>query len=225
VSLPMGADEPSGHTRLVIVRHGETVGNSSIRYHGRTDVALSDLGRRQMRATRDALAQRFGESSTETWFAPIFASPLSRAHEGARIITGAEPILIEELVEIDFGAFEGLTAGEIRDRYPADFAYWNRHRLDPDYAYPQGESRAAFLDRVHRGVARMLTLIDQAHRGHGGNAVVVAHRGVIRAITQRLAEVAPIIELASIHCFVRDSLRTAWRAEFLDATDHLAGVV
>ena len=100
-----------------------------------------------------------------------------------------------------------------------------KHRLDPDYAYPDGESRAAFLDRVHRGVARMLTLIDQAHRGRGGNAIVVAHRGVIRAITQRLADVAPIIELASIHSLVRDSRQTAWRTEFLDATGHLDGVV
>jgi broad specificity phosphatase PhoE len=221
----MSAVEPSALTRLVIVRHGETVGNSSIRYYGRTNVALSDLGRRQMCATRDALAQRFGGSLSPTRFAPIFASPLNRAYEGATIVTGAEPNLIEEFVEIDFGAFEGLTADEIRDRYPADFAHWNRHRLDPDYVYPQGESRAAFLDRIHRGVARMLAVIDQAHRDRGGNAIVVAHRGVIRAITQRLADVAPIIELASIHSFVRDSGQTAWRAELLDATDHLAGVL
>ena len=113
-------------------------------------------------------------------------------------------ILIEEFVEIDFGAFEGLTADEIRERYPADYAHWKRHRLDPDYAYPQGESRAAFLDRVHRGVARMLTIIDPAHHDRGGNAIVVAHRGVIRAITERLAEVAPIMELASIHSLVRE---------------------
>ena len=79
----MSAAEPAGLTRLVIVRHGETVGNSSIRYYGRTDVALSELGRRQMCATRKALAQRFGGIADPASFAPIFASPLSRAHEGA----------------------------------------------------------------------------------------------------------------------------------------------
>jgi broad specificity phosphatase PhoE len=60
--------------RLVLVRHGETVGHSSIRYYGRTDVALSDLGRRQMRAAREWLAARDGASGfarylRARWFA------------------------------------------------------------------------------------------------------------------------------------------------------------
>jgi broad specificity phosphatase PhoE len=208
----------------VIVRHGETTGNSSIRYYGRTDVALSDLGRRQMLATRAALAQRFGHSLGIARFDPIFASPLSRARDCATIVTGASPILIDEFVEIDFGAFEGLTADEIRERYPDDFTQWQEHRLDPAYAYPQGESRGEFLERVHRGVTRMLTQIDQARGDRGGSAIVVAHRGVIRAITQRLANVSPVIELASIHCLVRDSGQSDWRAEFLDDTQHLADI-
>jgi broad specificity phosphatase PhoE len=213
-----------GSSRLVIVRHGETVGNSSIRYYGRTDVPLSELGRRQMHATRAALARRFGQSLDITRFDPIFASPLSRAHDSATIITGESPILIEEFVEIDFGAFEGLIADEICERHPADFARWTLHRLDPDYAYPQGESRAAFLERVDRGVTRMLALIDQVHSDRCGNAIVVAHRGVIRAITQRLANVSPVIELASIQSLIRDSAQSPWRPELLDATQHLAGI-
>lgn len=218
----MNTGEALGRSRLVIVRHGETAGNSSIRYYGRTDVALSDLGRRQMAATRAALAQRFGRRLDAARFDPIFASPLSRACESSIIITAVPAILIDEFVEIDFGSFEGLTADEIRERYPEDFAEWTLHRLDPDYAYPQGESRAAFLERIHRGVARMLNLIDQAHGDCGGNAIVVAHRGVIRAIAQRLAGVSPVIELASIHSLIRDLGQTDWRPEFLDAIDHLA---
>jgi broad specificity phosphatase PhoE len=70
----------------------------------------------------------------------------------------------------------------------------------------------------------MLTLIDQAHHDSGGNAIVVAHRGVIRAITERLANVSPIIELASIHSLIRDASQTAWRAEILDATTHLENI-
>ena len=70
----------SAPMRLVLVRHGETVGHSSIRYYGRTDVALSDLGRRQMRAAREWLAARDGASG----FAPVFTSPLVRATEAAR---------------------------------------------------------------------------------------------------------------------------------------------
>ena len=71
--------------RLVLVRHGETTGKSSIRYFGRTDVELSELGRAQMRAAASWLAARTGVTS----FAPVFASPLKRASEGARIIAGA----------------------------------------------------------------------------------------------------------------------------------------
>ena len=177
-----------------------------------------------MLATRAALAQRFGCSLDVARFDPIFASPLSRARDGATIITDASPILIDEFAEIDFGAFEGLTAGEIRERYPADFDRWMLHRLDPDYAYPEGESRAEFLERVHRGVTRMLARIDQVHGDRGGNAIVVAHRGVIRAITQRLSNVSPVIELASIQSLVRVSAWGAWHAEFLDATSHLANI-
>jgi len=220
----MSAADHLGRSRLLLVRHGETTGNSSIRYYGRTDVGLSDLGRRQMQATRTALAQGFGHGKDVARFDPVFASPLSRAREGAMIIASIEPILIDEFVEIDFGLFEGLTADEIRDRHPDDFAHWNNHRLDSDYAYPHGESRTAFLERVHRGAARMLALIDDAHRDRGGTAIVIAHRGVVRAITQRLANVSPVIELASMQSLIRESAETPWRPEFLDDTFHLADV-
>ena len=212
--LPEAGD---GVARLVIVRHGETAGNSSIRYYGRTDVPLSELGRRQMGEVRRALVRRFGDRAYD----PVFASPLSRAREGAEIITGREPILINEFVEVDFGDFEGLTAEEIRERYPTEFARWDRNRLAPDYAYPHGESRAAFVERVHRGVERMLMLIDEIREGRGGNALIVAHRGAIRAIIQRLANIAPVIELASIHVLVRKTKTSDWRAELVDDVNHL----
>jgi broad specificity phosphatase PhoE len=67
----------------------------------------------------------------------------------------------------------------------------------------------------------MFKLIDKAHEGRGGNAMVVAHRGVIRAMIQRLADVAPVIELASVHILVRESEGGDWRAEVVDETAHL----
>ncbi len=149
-----------GSTRLVLVRHGETTGKSSIRYFGRTDVELSELGRAQMRAAASWLAARTGVTS----FAPVFASPLKRASEGARIIAGAmsATVTIDEFVEVDFGLFEGLTADEIRARHPIEFARWNDNRLADGYAYPGGESRAAFTARVEPGVERMLAVLDGA---------------------------------------------------------------
>jgi len=144
---------------LVIVRHGETVGNSSIRYFGRTDLELSELGRQQMHAVRRWLRTQFGAAR----FAPIIASPLRRARVGAAIIAGPDrPIIqIEEFVEVDFGRFEGLTAEEIAMHYPADFARWNRDRLDPSFSYPGGESRREFTDRVTHGIDRLLSMLSQ----------------------------------------------------------------
>jgi broad specificity phosphatase PhoE len=209
----------------VLVRHGETVGESSIRYHGRTDVALSELGRAQMRAARAAIA-RMPEGLD---FARIFTTPLVRAREGARLIAGDDAALVtlEEFTEVHFGLFEGLTAGEIQERYPEEFARWNDDRLAPSYAYPQGESRAAFAQRVGRGITRMFAIWPGAQaserRGASGEerALVVAHRGVIRAIAMRLAGTEPVVDLGSIQVLEFDG---AWRAATLDMVGHLRGV-
>ncbi|HVB81879.1 MAG TPA: histidine phosphatase family protein [Candidatus Binataceae bacterium] len=213
--------------RLVLVRHGETVGHSSIRYYGRTDVALSELGRRQMRAARAWLEAREGARG----FAPVFTSPLVRATEGARIIAGrgAAAFTIGEFVEVDFGLFEGLTAEEIAGRYPDEFRRWNSNRLAADFVYPEGESRAGFVARVVRGVTRMLASWQDARASglDGSNALLVAHRGVIRAVVRRLTgALEPHIDLGSIHILEQEpggaDLRIArWRPVALDLTEHL----
>jgi broad specificity phosphatase PhoE len=144
---------------IVLVRHGETVGNSSVRYFGRTDLELSELGRAQMRAARRRLRTHFGSAR----FAPVITSPLRRAMESATIIAGPDGSIveIEEFVEVDFGRFEGLTAEEIAARYPTEFERWNSNRLDPAFSYPGGESRRDFIDRVERGIQRMLSMIGE----------------------------------------------------------------
>jgi broad specificity phosphatase PhoE len=211
----MARDSPA---RLILVRHGETVGRSSIRYYGRTDVALSDLGRAQMRAVREWLARQ----RHITHFAPVWSSPLCRAAEGARIICPDTPVIeVKEFVEVDFGLFEGLTTDEIRECHPVEYARWNRDRLASDYAYPGGESRAAFAARVARGLLGVTEQLDSATGGRDA-ALIVAHRGVIRAIAQHLAGVEPNIELASIHILRRAADNTGWEPEALDVTTHLA---
>ena len=209
---------PDSPARLILVRHGETVGRSSIRYYGRTDVALSDVGRAQMRAVREWLAREFGL----THFTPVWSSPLCRAAEGARIICGPDMLVtkVKEFVEVDFGLFEGLTNDEIRERYPGEYTRWNRDRLAPDYAYPSGESRAAFTARVARCLIGVVRELDGAAYTNDA-ALIVAHRGVIRAITQRLAGAEPQIELASIHILRRAENKSRWEAEALDVTEHL----
>jgi broad specificity phosphatase PhoE len=203
--------------RLILVRHGETVGNSSVRYYGRTDVVLSPLGRAQMRSAAGWLQTSLGCN----YFEIVFSSPLMRAVESARLIVGpnADVIQLDEFVEVDFGLFEGLTADEIRKCYPQEFERWNRDRLALKYQYPDGESRPAFTGRVNRGIDLMLSMLDQLPSTR--NALLVAHRGVIRVIMQRLTDVTPVIEIGSIHVLSTDRVTEAWQADAVDMTAHL----
>ena len=199
--------------RFFLVRHGETEGESSIRYHGATDVPLSELGREQTRRAARAIAARRSDVN----FGKVFSSPLVRASEGARIITreiSGEPasiVTIEEFAEVHFGLFEGLTADEIRERYPDQFEVWNADRLAADYTYPEGESRANFAARVERGLERVLAIWTPGRSDD--DALLVAHRGVIRAIVRKLTNQQPVVELGSIQILEFDG---GWRVVALD---------
>lgn len=199
---------------LALVRHGETVGDSSVRYHGNTDVLLSEFGRAQMRAARNELMSRLPGRPALT-----FASPLQRALESARLlIDGAcEVTTVEDFREIHFGRFEGLTAEEIRDRYPDEYQRWTRDRLAPDFTFPAGENRRVFTARVEHGLEQMLALWDRSAAADG-YTLLVAHRGVIRTIVNRLTGAEPVVELGSIQILHHDS---EWRPARLDLVDHL----
>lgn len=211
---------------LVLVRHGETEGESSIRYHGRNDVALSELGRVQMVAARREIESRFGN----TGFDHIFATPLSRAMEGAKLVAGhdANIITVEDFIEVHFGLFEGLTKEEIQARHPIEFEKWRADPLSPSYTYPEGESRAAFAERVERGLATTLKLIEAAKRTESERALIVAHRGVIRTIVRALTGAEPAVDLGSIQILARQSLTghilardSLWHPLVLDLISHL----
>lgn len=195
---------------ITLVRHGETEGQSSIRYHGRTDVPLSVLGRTQMQRVRGALHPQT--------FAAVYASTLCRAVEAARIICEPLPVTpVAGFDEIDFGAWEGLTAEEIRARDPEGYARWLAH--DGDFHYPGGESVQMFRRRVVRALHDVL---GQAPRGA---LLFVVHKGVIRSVLAELLRLDPArraavaVDLASIHVVRHDP--TGWAADGLDRTDHL----
>ena len=159
--------------RIVLVRHGETVAQSSIRFWGgRTNVDLSEEGRRQVLANLPFLSRQS--------FDLVVASPLRRAWDGARLLVGSAPILIlEELREVDFGDWEGLTKDEIQLRDPVLYDAWQSH--ESDFAYPGGEARPDFRARVRRGVEKIA--------GSGATeALVVCHKGVIRLAVEELRD-------------------------------------
>jgi broad specificity phosphatase PhoE len=196
--------------RLTLVRHGETEGQSSIRYHGRTDVPLSALGRAQMERVRQALD---GEA-----FVGVYASELSRAVEAATIVGATTHVTrVAGFNEIDFGDWESLTAEEIQARDPERYARWVANR--GDFGYPRGESTAALHARVVRALHDVLA------RTPSGNLLFVVHKGVIRSIVAELLRLDDnqrhgiTVALASIHIVRQDN--GAWRAEVLDRIDHL----
>ena len=152
----------------------------------------------------------------------VFTSPLVRATEGARLIAGesAQLCILEEFAEVHFGLFEGLTAEEIRERYPEHYFHWSTDRLAAGYTYPHGESREACAERVIRGIGKMLSLW-QPESHIASTALVVAHRGVIRTVVHHLTGNQPSVELGSIQAIELDG---GWRATMLDHIGHLKGV-
>jgi alpha-ribazole phosphatase len=158
---------PAGVTsRLVLVRHGEPEQSVRGRCYGRLDVSLSPRGRAQMNAIRRELAA-----------APItafYSSSLRRAVESADILaSGRGPVTTrEDLREIDFGDFEGLTYSEIAERFPALYERWMA--APATVAFPRGE-------RFDGMVRRVRDAIDNICAAHPAQAVaVVSHAGVNR---------------------------------------------
>lgn len=160
--------------RLILLRHGETEGRSSVRFLGRTDTPLSEEGRAQARAVRDAL----GGIGIER----AFTSRLKRAIETARIVLDGRGIEASEIAgfdEIDFGRLEGLTEGEIAEKEPDFYRLWRAEKGAK--GYPDGDSFEGFRSRVIETFDRL-----EAAGEIRGTALVVAHRGTIRAILSRL---------------------------------------
>ena len=160
---------------LILVRHGEVDGSRAGLLLGRTDVHLSEAGRRQAAEVRDALA-------TVT-IDRLFCSPLARTRETAQIMTAggsassapAPPTIetLDDLREADFGDWEGLSYLEVEERHPEAAQAWAR--FDPAFGFPGGETLAGFTARVGRA-AQALAETDAR------TVVAVSHGGVIRGL-------------------------------------------
>ncbi|TML14012.1 MAG: histidine phosphatase family protein [Actinobacteria bacterium] len=153
---------------VVLVRHGETDWSRAGRHTGRTDVPLTEQGRRQAEAVGVALRDRA--------FAVVLTSPLARALESCRLAgfgDGAQPR--DELMEWDYGAYEGRTTSEIREERPG----WTLWRD----GVPEGES----IDQVGE---RADSVIDQI-RALDGDALLFAHGHFLRVLTARWLELEP----------------------------------
>ena len=161
------------NTRIFLVRHGATVLTAEDRFAGATNVQLSDEGRGQ--------ASRLAERLSETKIAAVYASPLDRTIETARILAGPHGLGVipcDGLREISHGHWEEMTRKEVDLKYPQEAEEWEK---DPyTFAPAGGESGLAVT-------ARALPALMEILRAHPGEKIlVVSHKATIRLLLSSL---------------------------------------
>jgi broad specificity phosphatase PhoE len=152
----------STHHRCLLIRHGETEWSRSRRHTGRTDLPLLPEAAHQLAAVRQLL------DGAE--LAAVFTSPLQRARQtSAHLGLDAEEQVVDDLVEWDYGDYEGRTTLDIHRERPG----WNLF----DDGAPEGEKLADVARRVDRVIARV--------RAVPGNVACVAHAHLLRVLAAR----------------------------------------
>ncbi|MCA1692672.1 MAG: histidine phosphatase family protein [Acidimicrobiales bacterium] len=165
--------------QLLLVRHGETEWTISGQHTGgATDIPLTENGREQ--------AERHGAALAGREFARVLSSPLSRALDTCRLAGLGDVVeTTEDLVEWNYGEYDGLTTPAIREKAPG-WSLWT------DGA-PGGETAAdvgARVDRILEEV-RSLHSAQGAARAQEGDVVLFAHGHVLRVLTARWLGLPP----------------------------------
>ncbi len=158
-------------TRLILVRHGETERTVQKRYSGRGDVPLTGRGRAQARATAARVA------ALAPSVAAVVSSPLSRCTATAEAVAaqvGNPPVRTDDdLIECDFGVWEGHTFAEVREGWAAELDAW---LASTRVAPPRGESFVTVAERTGRAVDRLRSAYP------GETVVVVSHVSPIKLV-------------------------------------------
>ncbi|OBG27706.1 bifunctional RNase H/acid phosphatase [Mycobacterium alsense] len=165
-------------TRLLLLRHGQTELSAQRRYSGRGNPALTEVGRQQAGAAARYVAERGG-------IAAVFSSPLQRAYDTAAAVAkplGLDVTVDDDLIETDFGAWEGLTFAEAAERDPELHRRWLR---DTSTTPPGGESFDAVLERVLRVRERIVAAQE------GATVLVVSHVTPIKMLLRLALDAGP----------------------------------
>ena len=179
----------------MLLRHGQTPMSVQKRYAGRSDAPLTDVGVQQAAAAAKRLAS--------SGIAVIVTSPLLRAVQTAQevgAVTGAAVVTDDGFRETDFGAWEGLTFAEVRERWPAELTAW---LADPEVAPPAGESFTDVSTRVTAALHRVLA--DRA----GQRVLIVSHVTPIKTLVAA-ALLAPSAALFRMHLDVAALSEIDW---------------
>jgi broad specificity phosphatase PhoE len=164
-------------TRLLLVRHGTTKYNSDRRFMGHSNIGLSDIGQRQI--------ERLGNYLKDEKIDAVYASDLKRTMTSAKTITGERDLDIvpcHELREMNYGACEGLTFGEIDRSYP-DVAEKCTH-FTLELEFPEGEKFREFIDRSGAFLERLKKYKPKE------TILVVSHNGPLKVLICRLLDIS-----------------------------------
>jgi broad specificity phosphatase PhoE len=149
---------------LWLVRHGETEWSRDGRHTSTTDLDLTEKGVEVACTLKERLAG--------TSFDLVLSSPRHRARRTAELAGFGDVEVDEDLVEWDYGEYEGVTTPEIREKVP-DWTVWT-------HPTPGGETAEQVTERLDRVVAKA--------RRAGGKALVFGHGHSLRALTARWIE-------------------------------------
>jgi broad specificity phosphatase PhoE len=195
-----------------LLRHGRTEHTPERRFSGSSDLPLSELGRADAAAAARHLAGRGIDV--------IVASPLQRTRQTAETVAAVLGVPVEvdgDLRELDFGAWEGLTAAEAAQKSPLAFRRWSGA---VDVRPPGGESVADVSVRVARARARVL------ERHAGKTVLLVSHVTPIKLLLAAGLEVGDevvhrvFLEAASL-CTVTWSSDGRTSVRLVNDTSHL----
>ena len=155
--------------RLYLIRHGETDSNKSYRFQGQTDIELNAKGRVQ--------AQLLAEHFKDIKLDKIYCSSLLRARQTAEPVAQTHGLAIEtvdDIKEIAFGEWEGMTFDEINAKWPGEIdAFFKNPAL---CHVPGGENFTAVAARVEPFFKRCLAEMDDK------DIAIVSHGGIIRVL-------------------------------------------
>jgi broad specificity phosphatase PhoE len=158
------------HPPIVLVRHGATDWSTARRHTGRTDVPLNSDGEAQAVALGPSMATLRARGPVT-----VLVSPLQRAWRTAELAGLTPYTLDDDLVEWDYGAYEGLTTPQIRTQAPGWTVF--------SQPCPEGETADEVAARCDRVLARIAAAAEQAPPS--STTVVVAHSHLLRSLAVR----------------------------------------
>ncbi|WP_040789559.1 histidine phosphatase family protein [Nocardia paucivorans] len=165
---------------LILLRHGQTEWNADDRMQGQVDTELTDLGRRQAKeAARELVTRKV---------IGIVASDLKRAYDTAMILAESTSLEVkrdERLRETHLGEWQGMTSREFDAAHPGARVAW---RMDASYSPPGGETK---LQVGARALPVVRELYAERQDWPGATIILVAHGGLIAALTAALLDLPP----------------------------------